>query len=194
MELFDYEKDHLARVREGLAECMVLLRTNGAFPLEKAGTLAAFGNGIRYGVKGGSGSGDVNAHVIVGIEQGLVDAGFQITSTAWLDAYDKRRVQAKNDFRKQLKREAKAAGEMVILYGFMLNLGSFYLDRLTEAIRSRILELNRGCRICTSPELESRLPIGAAAEMFTRFLRRDDYQWVYSMLGEENLQVIMDEQ
>ena len=116
MELFDYEKDHLARVREGLAECMVLLRTNGAFPLEKAGTLAAFGNGIRYGVKGGSGSGDVNAHVIVGIEQGLVDAGFQITSTAWLDAYDKRRAQAKNDFRKQLKREAKAAGEMVILY------------------------------------------------------------------------------
>ena len=84
--------------------------------------------------------------------------------------------------------------EMVILYGFMLKLGSFYLDRLTEAILGRILELNRGCRICTSPELESKLPIGAAAEMFTRFLRRDDYQWVYSMLGEENLQVIMDEQ
>ena len=60
MELLDYEKDHLSRVREGLAECMVLLRTDGAFPLEKAGTLAAFGNGVRYSVKGGSGSGDDN--------------------------------------------------------------------------------------------------------------------------------------
>ncbi len=116
MELLDYEKDHLTRVREGLAECMVLLRTNGAFPLEEATTLAAFGNGVRYGVKGGSGSGDVNAHVVVGIEQGLVDAGFRLTSSAWLDAYDRCRAQAKKDFRKRLKREAKAAGEMLILY------------------------------------------------------------------------------
>ena len=76
--------------------------------------------------------------------------------------------------------------EIVILYGFMLELGSCYLDCLTEEIRVRILELNRGCRICTSPELESRIPIGAAAEMFTRFLRRDDYQWVYSMLRESD--------
>ncbi|MCR4871423.1 MAG: hypothetical protein K5859_09020, partial [Atopobiaceae bacterium] len=97
MELLDYEKDHLSRVREGLAECMVLLRTDGAFPLEKAGTLAAFGNGVRYSVKGGSGSGDVNARVVVGVEQGLVDAGFQLTSSAWLDAYDGRRAQARKD-------------------------------------------------------------------------------------------------
>ena len=116
MELLDYEKDHLSRVREGLAECMVLLRTDGAFPLEKAGTLAAFGNGVRYSVKGGSGSGDVNARVVVGVEQGLVDAGFQLTSTAWLDAYDGRRAQARKDFFKQIKREAKAAGEMAIVY------------------------------------------------------------------------------
>ncbi len=74
--------------------------------------------------------------------------------------------------------------EIVVLYGFMLELGSYYLDRLQEAIRSRIMELNRTCRICTAPALESKIPIGAAAEMFTRFLRRDKYEWVYSMLGE----------
>ena len=114
--LLGYEREHLARIRGGLAECMVLLRKDGAFPLERATTLAAFGNGVRHGAKGGSGSGDVNAHVVVGIEQGLVDAGFKLTSTAWLDSYDAQRVKAKAAFRKQLKREAKAAGENAIVF------------------------------------------------------------------------------
>jgi len=116
MEMYDYEREHLSRVREGLAECMVLLRSDGRFPLDGPCRLAAFGNGIRYGVKGGSGSGDVNAHVVVGIEQGLLDAGFALTSTAWLDAYDACRAQAKKAFYKQLKRDAKAAGENVIMH------------------------------------------------------------------------------
>ena len=33
MNLPDYEKEHLAAVREGLPECMVLLKKNSAFPL-----------------------------------------------------------------------------------------------------------------------------------------------------------------
>ena len=78
--LLGYERDHLARVRAGLAECMVLLRKDGAFPLSGPCKLAAFGNGVRHGVKGGTGSGDVNAHVVVGIERGLLDAGFELTS------------------------------------------------------------------------------------------------------------------
>ena len=116
MELLDYEKDHLSRIREGLAECMVLLRKDGTFPLDRASTLAAFGNGVRYGAKGGTGSGDVNAHVVVGIEQGLLDAGFKLTSTAWLDAYDARRADAGEAFRKRIKAEAKQAGQNVIIY------------------------------------------------------------------------------
>ena len=115
-DLLDYERDHLARVRAGLAECMVLLRKDGSFPLEAPCKLAAFGNGVRHSVKGGTGSGDVNAHAVVDIERGLVDAGFELTSTTWLDAYDERRLEAKVAFRKQLKREAKAAGDNVITY------------------------------------------------------------------------------
>ena len=115
-DYLDYEQDHLARIRDRLAECMVLLRKNGAFPLARPTTIAAYGNGIRHGVKGGTGSGDVNAHVVVGIEQGLQDAGFRLTSTTWLDAYDARRAEAKRAFRLQLKREARAAGENVITY------------------------------------------------------------------------------
>lgn len=116
MELLDYEKRHLARIREGLAECMVLLRKNGAFPLSEPCRLAAFGNGVRHGVKGGTGSGDVNAHVVVGIEQGLRDAGFQLTSDNWLDEYDIRRARAKKAFYKQLRKEAKAARANVVYY------------------------------------------------------------------------------
>ena len=95
---------------------MVLLRKDGSFPLEAPCKLAAFGNGVRHSVKGGTGSGDVNAHVVVDIEQGLANAGFELTSTAWLDAYDERRLEAKAAFRKQLKREAKVAGDNIITY------------------------------------------------------------------------------
>jgi len=92
------------------------MRKDGMFPLDRPSTLAAFGNGVRYGVKGGTGSGDVNAHVVVGIEQGLLDAGFDLTSTAWLDAYDACRAEAGKAFRKQIKAEAKQAGQNVIIY------------------------------------------------------------------------------
>lgn len=74
--------------------------------------------------------------------------------------------------------------ERIVLYGYMLELGGYYLDRLGEAIRSQTLELSRDYEICTSPELESRIPLGAAAEMFTQFLHSDEYRWVYSMLKE----------
>ena len=116
MQLLDYEESHLAQVRKGLAECMVLLRKDGAFPLSGPTTLAAFGSGVRHDVKGGTGSGDVNAHVVVGVEQGLVEAGFNLTSKDWLDTYDQRRAEAKRAFRKQLKREAWAARQNVVVY------------------------------------------------------------------------------
>ena len=116
MNLLDYEKEHLAAVREGLPECMVLLKKNSAFPLESAGTLAAYGNGIRHSVKGGTGSGEVNSHFTVGIGQGLTEAGFTLISSDWLDDYDRCRKAAKKAFRKQIRKEARAARENVVLY------------------------------------------------------------------------------
>ena len=52
--------DHLNFVNDNAAECTVLLKTNGKFPLKKAGKIAAYGSGMRYTVKGGTGSGEVN--------------------------------------------------------------------------------------------------------------------------------------
>ena len=117
MELFPYEKEHLSRLRPSLAECMVLLKTNGAFPLDTPSSLAAYGSGVRCSVKGGTGSGEVNSRFSVTIEQGLKEAGFTLTSGAWLDAYDSVRAKAKESFRKALREEARAAGSNLYTYG-----------------------------------------------------------------------------
>ena len=41
MELFEYEKTHLNYLRSHLAECTVLLKNNGDFPLEAPCKIAA---------------------------------------------------------------------------------------------------------------------------------------------------------
>ncbi len=100
-----YEKEHLDYVINNAAECVVLLKSNGKFPIEKPGKLAAFGAGIRHTIKGGTGSGEVNSRFAYTIEEGLEREGFEITSKAWLDAYDQVRVQAKKDFIKAVKKK-----------------------------------------------------------------------------------------
>lgn len=116
MELMEYEKKHTEAVKKSLAECTVLLKKDGTFPLEQPGKIAAFGSGVRYTVKGGTGSGEVNSHYAVNIEEGLKQAGFEITTGAWLDAYDQTRIEAKKAFVRQMKAEAKAAHQNVMIY------------------------------------------------------------------------------
>ena len=111
------EKKHLSRLRSHLAECTVLLKNNGDFPLEKPCRIAAFGSGVRKTIKGGTGSGEVNSRFFVNVEQGLRNAGFTITTEAWLNAYDEMYVQARKNFIKQLKAEAKAKKANAIMYG-----------------------------------------------------------------------------
>ncbi len=112
-----YEKENLARLRQGLAGCTVLLKKDGRFPLEAPGKIAAFGSGVRHTIKGGTGSGEVNSRFFVTVEQGLQDAGFTITSGAWLDAYDQVCAKARVDFIKEIKRRAKEKKTMAIIEG-----------------------------------------------------------------------------
>lgn len=116
MELLDYEKQHLQTLRGSLAECTVLLKSSGDFPLAAPGKIAAYGCGVRKTIKGGTGSGEVNSRYFVNVEQGLKDAGFEITTGAWLDAYDVTYDQAKKAFYARMKAEAKASKTNVILY------------------------------------------------------------------------------
>ena len=116
MESFDYEKQHLQTLRQSLAECTVLLRSNGDFPLEAPCKIAAFGSGVRKTIKGGTGSGEVNSRYFVNVEQGLKDAGFTLTTEKWLDAYDATYIEAKKAFRARMKAEARAHKTFAMLY------------------------------------------------------------------------------
>lgn len=88
-EISEREIRNMNRARKIAAEGMVLLENDGTLPLKKnMRRLAAFGSGVRQTVKGGTGSGDVNSRFVVNVEQGLEDAGFEITSKPWLDRHE----------------------------------------------------------------------------------------------------------
>ena len=73
-----YEIKHIEWLRALAPECMVLLKKDGSFPLRDAGRIALFGSGARHTIKGGTGSGDVNARHFTSVEEGLEAAGFTI--------------------------------------------------------------------------------------------------------------------
>ena len=111
-----YERLHQEIVAKNAAECTVLLKSDGAFPLDGVCNIDAFGAGMRYTIKGGTGSGEVNSRISYTIEESLKRAGFMITSSNWLDAYDKVRQAAKKDYIKQLRIEAKEKKENPVMY------------------------------------------------------------------------------
>lgn len=107
MQLFDYEKQHIDLLRGSLAECTLFLKRNDRFPLSMPGKIAAYGNGVRHTIKGGTGSGEVNSRYFVSVEEGLRAAGFTITTNNWLDAYDRKLAQAKEQFVRDIKAAAR---------------------------------------------------------------------------------------
>lgn len=108
METFlDYEKEHLKALRRLAPECMVLLKSDGSFPLDAPDKLALYGNGARRTKKGGTGSGDVNSRYVISAERGFVRAGFEITTKNWLDGYDEIVAEAKRNFISDVKRKAR---------------------------------------------------------------------------------------
>lgn len=112
-----FEKEHVKFVRKSAAECTILLKKDGSFPLEQPGKIALFGSGARRSIKGGTGSGDVNVRHFTNIEEGLVKAGFEITSGEWLDQYDRIVQEARKDFVQKVKEKAKAAGVSALTLG-----------------------------------------------------------------------------
>ena len=82
------EKKNLLLSGEIAAEGMVLLKNNGVLPLKDTRRIALFGNGARHTVRGGTGSGEVNVRDHVNIEQGLLHAGFEVTTKEWMDRFD----------------------------------------------------------------------------------------------------------
>ncbi len=89
------------------AEGIVLLENNGILPIKKRGNIALFGGGARDTVKGGTGSGDVNADIVINVEQGLINAGFTITTAKWLKRMEKAKKRAGKAYILWLMKTAK---------------------------------------------------------------------------------------
>ena len=106
-EISARELAHTALARKAAREGIVLLKNDGALPL-RPGKIALFGPGARKTTAGGTGSGDVSPRYKVNIEEGLIHAGYTITSGSWLDDYDREYAQTHEAFRQMV--EEKIAG------------------------------------------------------------------------------------
>ena len=105
-EMTQLEQDNRQSVRELAGECMVILENDGVLPLKEVGKVALYGNGARHTIKGGTGSGDVNARSVVSIEEGLKSAGFTVVTESWLNTYDEQIEEEKTAYQKKIKKIA----------------------------------------------------------------------------------------
>ncbi len=99
------ETRHAVLSRRAAAQSIVLLKNDGVLPL-KPGPIALYGEGARHTVKGGTGSGEVNARRVVNIMEGLVAAGFSVSNTRWLDEYDAQVAQSQQAYVQRMRRRA----------------------------------------------------------------------------------------
>ena len=73
---------HATITRQSASEGMVLLRNEGALPMQDVKNLALLGVTSYDFIAGGSGSGNVNEAYSVSLEEGLTNAGYEINSKA----------------------------------------------------------------------------------------------------------------
>ena len=111
----DYEREHNAALRRLGAECAVLLKSDGSFPLSAPCELALYGSGARKAIKGGTGSGEVNSRYFVTVEEGLEAAGFTISTRYWMEAYEYLYAAARREFIRSLKQQAREHHTVAIL-------------------------------------------------------------------------------
>ena len=104
-----FELNNRALARKAAAEGFVLLENDGILPLKNK-KVALYGSGARMTVKGGTGSGQVRERYSVNIAQGMENAGFEVTTTSWLDRFDKFYADTYEAYR--LGQEEKVKGIM----------------------------------------------------------------------------------
>lgn len=104
--------------RRAAEEGIVLMKNDGVLPLEEGSKVALFGSGAGHTIKGGTGSGDVNEREVVSIYQGMVNAGFDVTSKDWVENFDQIYKQSRLDWKNLILKESegKSATEFFGIY------------------------------------------------------------------------------
>ena len=116
MKLEPHEQKHLDLLYPHLGECTLFLKKNDEFPLSKPCKIAVFGNGVRYTIKGGTGSGEVNSRFFINVEEGLKQTGFEVTTTDWLNKFDEILENSRKKWIKEAKMEARKAHAIPAVY------------------------------------------------------------------------------
>ncbi|MDO5346147.1 MAG: glycoside hydrolase family 3 C-terminal domain-containing protein [Lachnospiraceae bacterium] len=104
-ETSERERRNRSVARRAAAEGIVLMKNEGVLPLKPGSRIALFGSGAGRTIKGGTGSGDVNERETVSIYQGLLNAGLEVSSSGWLQDYEKRYQQSREDWKNQILEE-----------------------------------------------------------------------------------------
>ena len=103
---------------------------DGVLPLKKIGKIALYGAGARHTIKGGTGSGDVNEREKVSICEGMKNAGFQITTEAWVNRYNEIYDKARQDWKNDINARASQTGGDVMDFFYGLQHNTFLLCQL----------------------------------------------------------------
>ena len=110
------ELKNRALTRTAAAQSFVLLENDGTLPLKEK-RIALYGSGARMTVKGGTGSGAVRERYSVTIDQGLRNAGFEITTDAWLDRFDQFYADTYETYRQEQEERVKGMREFYQILG-----------------------------------------------------------------------------
>ncbi len=198
-----YEKDNIERLRPYLGECTVLLKKDGAFPLDGPCRIAACGSGVRDTVKGGTGSGEVNSRYYVSVEQGLKDAGFTITNPFWPDMFknfndrekDRRRAEI---FRKSRKERiniiAASMGavvkqpEYLIPLDYSADAAVYVVSRISGEGNDRLAE--KGDLLLTDSEVRDIIMLNARYKRFMLVINAGGPVDLSPVMGVGNILVL----
>ena len=101
-----FEKESAIVAREIAGEGIVLLENNGVLPLAPGKQIALYGEGAACTVKGGVGSGEVNARYNVTIWEGLKNAGYAVTTEKWLKDYQELLAGNHKDYLAAMRKKA----------------------------------------------------------------------------------------
>lgn len=75
--------------------------------------------------------------------------------------------------------------KMVVLYGFMLEMGEYFIKQMEQSIRENVISFSSDFEIRISSISDSMRVLGAVADIFSSYLHANDYKWVYSLQPNE---------
>ena len=138
-EIREYERKHKQVAVKAAEESMVLLKNEEILPIKKGLRVELYGSGARQTRKGGTGSGDVNAREVINVEQGLEEIGFTIVTKSWLDEYDAIYQEAREEWKRAIRKKEKEENQEFILAYFDTPFKNPEENLIQEEVKSDIV-------------------------------------------------------